>query len=383
MEEAKKQILKFVKREGVLTIALVLAVLSMFVIPPDRQYVEYIDYKTIGLLFCLMTVMAGLQKLGIFRWLGEKLLSHVRKSQSVAAVLIFLCFFTSMFITNDVSLITFVPFSMIVLELAKLEEMLIPVVVLQTIAANLGSMMLPFGNPQNLYLYGKSGYGILQFVEVIFPYGIAAFFLLLISICFLKKKPVQMMQITENSLKEKRQKEKILVYVILFFLCILAVAHYIDWRGVCIIVLLTVFFVDKTLFGSVDYSLLFTFVFFFLFIGNLGRIPFFCRLLKAILEGNEMITAVLASQIISNVPAALLLSGFTKQWKALIIGANLGGLGTLIASMASLISYKQIAQKKPEYKKKYVIFFTILNILYLLVLMTMWIILEGDEIMFL
>lgn len=372
MKGAKKQIIGWIKKESVLAIAIVLAAVSMFMVPPDGQYAGYIDYKTIGLLFCLMSVMAGYQKIGIFQWMGETLLTKVKMSRSVATVLVFLCFFTSMFITNDVSLLTFVPFSIIVLEMAEMEELLVPVVVFQTIAANLGSMMLPFGNPQNLYLYGQSGYGILQFAAVILPYGILAFILLVICLFGIKQMPVTLHIFEQSSAQIKGSKGKIIAYTILFILCILAVAHIVPWIIVLIIVSVAIFLLDKELFRRVDYSLLFTFVFFFLFIGNLGRIPFFCEFLEGILKGNEVITAVLASQVISNVPAALLLSGFSNQWDALIIGTNLGGLGTLIASMASLISYKQVAQKKPEYKSKYFKYFTIANIVYLTILMLAW-----------
>lgn len=376
MKGVRKQIIGWIKKESVLTISIVLAVASMFWVPPDKQYVSYIDYKTIGLLFCLMSVMAGYQKAGIFQWMGETLLTKVRMSRSVAAVLIFLCFFTSMFITNDVSLLTFVPFSIIVLEMAEMEELLVPVVVLQTIAANLGSMMLPFGNPQNLYLYGRSGYSMVQFVAVILPYGIVAFVLLAISLFGIKKVSVTLHMQRHNTSELKRNKGKIIAYTVLFSFCILTVAHILPWTATLIIVAVAVFLLDKELFHRVDYSLLLTFVFFFLFIGNLGRIPFFCEFLEGILKGNEVLTAVIASQVISNVPAALLLSGFSSQWDALIIGTNLGGLGTLIASMASLISYKQVAQKRAEYKSKYFRLFTITNVVYLVILMIVWMFFE-------
>lgn len=368
MKGAKKGIIGWIKRETVLSIAMLLAVVSMFLVPPDGQYTEYIDCKTIGLLFCLMSVMAGYQKMGIFRRLGETLLTHVKMSRSVAAVLIFLCFFTSMFITNDVSLLTFVPFSMVVLEMADMEELFVPIIVLQTVAANLGSMLLPFGNPQNLYLYGKSGYGILQFMTVIFPFGIVAFCLLILQLLTIRNVPVTLQSLADTSEKETFDKQRITIYTMLFVLCILAVAHVILWQVALFVVVLVIWGLDREVFQRVDYSLLFTFLFLFVFTGNLARISFFYNFLGRILEGNEMLTAVLASQFISNVPAALLLSGFTSQWDSLIIGTNLGGLGTLIASMASLISYKQVAQKKPHLKKKYFVFFTITNVVYLIIL---------------
>lgn len=365
-----KKVIEFVKKESVLSIAFLLAVASMFVVLPDTEYVSYIDYKTLGLLFCLMTIMAGYQKMGIFKLIGEALLKRVNGSRGVAAILIFLCFFTSMFITNDVALITFVPLALTVLTMAGLEHFIVPVVVLQTIAANLGSMMMPFGNPQNLYLYSKANIGMTEFMKIILPYGIFSFLLLIFSMFFIKKEEVKLRGLGEQ--KETFNTGKICIYSVLFLLSVGAVAHLISWKLVLVLVIVTVFFMDRNVFAKVDYSLLFTFVFFFLFIGNLGRIPAFCQMLQNIIQGNETITAVLASQVISNVPAALLLSGFTDNRSALIIGTNLGGLGTLIASMASLISYKQIAQNQPEYKKSYFGWFTVVNVIYLLLLILLY-----------
>ena len=368
----KEKVIKFVKKDTVLCVSFILAAMSVIIVPVDRQYIEYIDYRTLGLLLGLMVIMAGFQSLGMFQRLGRGLLNHVNNSRGVAAVLIFLCFFSSMFITNDVALITFVPLAMIVLKMAGLEEILVPVVVLQTIGANLGSMLLHFGNPQNLYLYGQSGLGLMEFVAVILPYGIFSFVLLVIHLFFIKKTSVNLGDMKENLNYCFSEKTQIVVLVALFLLCVLAVARIFPWTYIVGIVIIVIAVMNRKLFLKVDYSLLFTFVFFFVFIGNLGRIPEFCSALEGVLEGNEVITAIFASQVISNVPTALLLSGFTNQWEALIIGTNLGGLGTLIASMASLISYKQIVASYPEKKGKYFKYFTIANILYLLLLIIFW-----------
>lgn len=365
-----KKVMEFIKKESVLSISFLLAVGSMFVVFPDAEYVEYIDYKTLGLLFCLMTIMAGYQEMGIFKLIGEALLKRVNGSRGVAAILIFLCFLTSMFITNDVALLTFVPLALTVLTMAGLEHFIVPVVIFQTIAANLGSMMMPFGNPQNLYLYSKANIGMIEFVKIIVPYGGISFVLLLFSLFFIKKEKVKLKGLGEQ--KKAFDKGKIAVYSILFLLSVGAVAHLISWQLVLVLVMVVVFFMDRKIFVKVDYSLLLTFVFFFVFIGNLGRIPAFCEMLQVVIHGNEMITAVLASQVISNVPAALLLSGFTNDWNALIIGTNLGGLGTLIASMASLISYKQIAQNQPKQKKSYFGWFTVVNLIYLILLILLY-----------
>ena len=173
-----KRIKAFAKKETVLSAAIVLALVSMVLVKPDKEYLAYMDYRTMGLLFCLMTVMAGFNRLGVFRAAGGKLLGRVSRAGCVAAVLVYLCFFFSMIITNDVALITFVPFGITVLKMAGMEAMVVPVVLLQTIGANLGSMMTPVGNPQNLYLYSRAGIPALDFVGLMMPYTLASFSLL-------------------------------------------------------------------------------------------------------------------------------------------------------------------------------------------------------------
>lgn len=381
-----RQMVEFFKRETVLSVAGILAVLSMILVHPDADYAGYVDVKTLAMLFCLMLVMAGFQKLGIFARIGETLINHVSGEKGICAVLVFLCFFTSMFITNDVSLLTFVPFALTVLKLAGLEELVIPVVVLQTIAANLGSMMTPIGNPQNLYLYGQSGMENAAFILLMLPYAAAAFVLLACCVLLVKTERTGKKRKTERNREAERNygatagatevaagvRRRLFLYLILFICCIASVAHLIPWQLLLILVTAAVLISDRSLFVKVDYALLLTFVAFFVFIGNMGRIAFFYELLSRIVQGNEVIVSVLASQIISNVPAALLLSGFTDQWQGLIVGTNLGGLGTLIASMASLISYKKIVRSYPRQKGRYLVQFTAANIGFLIVLLIFW-----------
>ena len=360
-----RQIRDFVKRETVLTAALALAAVSAVVVRPDGAYLGYVDWQTIALLFCLMSVMAGFQKLGVFARIGAGLLGRVHTGRQAALVLSGLCFFSSMAITNDVALITFVPFAITVLRMARLERLILPVVTLQTIAANLGSMLTPIGNPQNLYLYARSMMSAGAFVRLMLPYCATAAVLIVIVTLFLDNGPVRAMAEGENG---RICAWKTAVYLGLFLASVAAVARLLPWQAVLAVVAVAVFFVDRSIFLAVDYSLLLTFVGFFVFIGNMGRLPAFCQFLDRILAGREMITAVAASQVISNVPAALLLSGFTDCWEQLIVGTNLGGLGTLIASMASLISYKSIARHYPERKGRYLALFTGANIMFLAVL---------------
>ena len=368
------QIKKFVKTETVLCFFSLLALISLFLVPPDAAYLDYIDFRTLAILFCLMAVMAGFQENGLFAVIAQSILCHVKNIRQILSVLVLLCFFCSMFITNDVALITFVPLTIIVFHMldAKLKKWLIPTIVLQTIAANLGSMLTPIGNPQNLYLYGKTQMSAGTFILLMLPYSLVSLLLLMICVVIVAKRSGIEVRGTEVLLTEdeKLEQKKYLLpaYLLLFVLCLLTVAHMIPYPVTLGTVALAVLLLDRGTLIKVDYSLLLTFVGFFIFIGNMGRMPAFCDFLQKIIGGREVMTAVIASQVISNVPAALLLSGFTENITALIIGTNLGGLGTLIASMASLISYKQVARQIPGEKKKYFGWFTIANIVFLMIL---------------
>ena len=386
---------EWIKKEIVLTIALVLAVISAFVIVPDGQYLEYIDFRTLGLLFCLMAVMAGLQKLGVFTGIARKLLGLVHSVRMLVLILILLCFVFSMVITNDVALITFVPFTFTVLKLVgkdAVKKLAIPVVAMQTVAANLGSMLTPIGNPQNLYLYGKAGLSVGAFLLLMLPYTLVSLVLLLLW-CLTLKGGGQKVELAEGGMgtakgaevgaedtagtatKAASGKAKSLqlpVYLLLFVLSLLTVARVIPCIAAVVIVLGILLWMDREVLFRVDYALLLTFVGFFIFIGNMGRIPAFNQFLQEMILGNEVITAILSSQVISNVPAALLLSGFTQEYAALIVGTNLGGLGTLIASMASLISFKYIGEEDKERKGAYLLYFTVVNLIFLAVLLGFW-----------
>lgn len=373
---------KIIQKETVLSVASILAVLSMFLVHPDASYAGYIDFRTLAILFSLMTVMAGLQKQGLFDRMGCELLAHTGSTLQLTIVLTGLCFFFSMLITNDVALITFVPFTFAVLggvgERLR-RKLTIPVVCMQTIAANLGSMLTPVGNPQNLYLYGKSGMSMASFLMLMLPYTAASFLLLLLwalLLCGGKKEAFSAVKV-EMEKKTNPDSRKIIMYLCLFFVCLLTVVRILPYGISFFAVLLIAGIADRDSLKRVDYSLLLTFVAFFIFIGNLGRVPAFSSWLQQIISGREVLVAVFASQVISNVPAALLLSGFTENVKALIIGTDLGGLGTLIASMASLISFRQIARQIPEKKGAYFLLFTISNFLFLAILLGVWMIISN------
>ena len=350
-----------IQKEPVLCTAALLAALSALVVLPDPAYAGYIDFRTLAILFSLMTVMAGLRGQGVFSRMGQALLGRTGGVFPLVLVLVGLCFFGSMLITNDVALLTFVPFTFAVL--GRLEPKLcralaVPVVCMQTVAANLGSMLTPIGNPQNLYLYGKSNMPLAQFIRLMLPYSLLSLGLLLVwafGVCrtlSLGAAP-RTLSTGHTPIESPR-----------LVPCGVSFAA----------VLLCTFWADRKALRRVDYSLLCTFAAFFIFIGNLGRVPAFSAWLQGMIAGREVPVAVLASQLTSNVPAALLLSGFTQNTAALIIGTNLGGLGTLIASMASLISYRQIAQELPQQKGRYFVQFTVSNLVFLAILMAAWLI---------
>ena len=364
MNAAIKACLGFMQRETVLCIALLLAVISAFLTPPNPAYLSYIDWNTLALLFSLMAVMKGFQKAGLFVYLGNQLLKRTDSSRKMMLVLVLLPFLLSMVITNDVSLITFVPFGLIVLRLANQEHLVVSLVVLQTVAANLGSMLTPMGNPQNLYLYTKSGMSFGALCHLMLPYVLISALCLILLVVLRRSSPISGISLSV----ELGDHKTLLCCLLGFLICLLGIFKIIPALVIALIVAIFLLIVDRPLLASVDYSLLGTFVGFFIFIGNIGCIDQFQSLLASLLEDHAIPVAILSSQLISNVPAALLLSGFTDQWSALIVGCNLGGLGTLIASMASLISYKMVAKDYPALRKKYLFIFTLCNVVLLVIL---------------
>ena len=400
------KVINFIKKEVVLCVALVLAVVSAFIVPPDGAYIGYIDFHTLAILFCLMGVMAGFRYIGMFQWIAGKLLKKVQNPSGIVMLLVMLCFFFSMLITNDVALITFVPFTFVVGKMLGeniYRRMVLPTVVLQTIAANLGSMLTPIGNPQNLYLYGISGMSLVEFMKIMLPYSVASLVLLvacsLIFGCKLEKGTVGEenesisesdrngsvsaaaqsgdMASLEQGITPADKKGSLVIYLVLFVMCLLTVAQILPLWITFVAVIIGISVTAYKELAHIDYALLLTFVAFFIFIGNMGRIPAFANLLQSLITGNEELVAILASQCISNVPAALLLSGFTSDVPALMVGTNLGGLGTLIASMASLISYKYVVaecatNEIPGGKGKYFLLFTVSNICFLIALVVLY-----------
>lgn len=363
----------FLKNEIVLVVSFILAVGSMFFVSPSKDYFDYIDFRTLALLFSLMVIMAGLNGIGLFSNLARSMLKRVKRFSGIALVFVILCFFLSMLVTNDVALLTFVPFTIVTLKMAKGERKIIYIVILETVAANLGSMVTPTGNPQNLYLFSAYHMHIGEFLKTILPYGALSLVCLVIC-CFLTGK--SKITVDKNSIAKKQIDKKLLVvYLVLFLIAVLCVLRVIHYLVILAAVIIVVLIADRHTLKKADFSLIFTFVFLFIFIGNLGNIQVVDEFLRNVVTGNEVLAGIVSSQFISNVPAAVLLSGFTDNANALLIGVNIGGLGTLIASMASLISFKFI-QKENVSTVKYLLLFTLVNIIFLVVNIGLWILIS-------
>lgn len=351
------------KKEIVLITASFFAIITMFIIPPNFGYVDYIDFSVLAVLFCLMAVVAGFIRSGLFDFMSSKLLDKSDNVRILSAVFIGLCFFTSMFITNDVALITFVPLTLTLLHSIS-PKRLIYVITLETIAANLGSMLTPIGNPQNLYIYSYYNMDMASFIKIVFPICLISFVLIGIMVIFTGNEKIIRYQ-TEN---KKINNKLLILYIILFVLAAVTVLRIIDYKICLIITVILLIIFDRGVFTKVDYSLLATFLAFFIFVGNLGNIGFISDMLSKIIKGREFLTSVIASQIISNVPAAVMMSRFTDNATDLLRGVNVGGLGTLVASLASLISFKLYIKTANAKPLTYIGIFTLINAILLTIL---------------
>ena len=355
----------FLRREPVFCAAFLAALISCFFVPPDSGYLDYIDLRTLALLYCLMVTVAGLRRAGVFARLSHLLCRQAGTERKLALLLVLLCFFSAMFVTNDVALLTFVPFAVAVLGMTHQEKNLITVVVLQTIAANLGSVLLPVGNPQNLYLYSHYALSMPDFLKMTAPlWGLS---LLIVVLLCLRIRPTAVnVFLGELPLLDRRC---LTVYALLFLACLSVVFRLVEWPVLLLILILVLLIYDRKRLLAADFMLLLTFVCFFVFSGNLARIETVDRILRSVLNGRELPLGAAVSQVISNVPAALLLSGFTENAKGLLLGVNIGGLGTPVASLASLISLKLYSHAQGADTGKYLRTFLGLNFALLLLLL--------------
>ena len=356
-----KKLIQFIKNEIVLVVSLLAAVVTMFFVPPSADYIEYINFSVISLLFCLMLVVSGVMETNLFGVVSERMLFVTKSERAVTIVLVAVTFFSSMLITNYVALITFVPLTIRILGSDR-KDRLILTVVLETISANLGSMATPVGNPQNLYIYDYFSLSIGEFFKILMPV-VALSMVMITTACFTGKNNA--MRGDDNIDNKIKDKKKLVLYIILFVVCMMTVLRVLDYRITLGIVVLSAVIFDRKIFKKVDYFLLLTFVAFFIFVGNLRAVPEINLALGEMINGREFIFSVMASQIISNVPAAAMLSGFTDNAAALLMGVDVGGLGTPVASLASLISMKLYSRSKNSDMKKYLLVFTVMNVIFL------------------
>ena len=361
-----KRIWGFLKREAMLGVSALAACASMLLVPPGAAYLSYIDFRVLGLLFCLMAVVALWRKCALFDVLAQKLLSGRRSARLLTLTLTLLPFFTSMLVTNDVALLTFVPFTVVVLTLTGRTGKLPWVVVLQTLAANLGSMATPVGNPQNLFLYNAFSLSAGQFFSAVLPVA-GASLALLVGAALLSDSGSTQVDFPEKAVI--RHRRLFLLTAALQLLCLLSVFRLLDYRILTAVTLLSLLLFSRETLREVDYCLLLTFVCFFIFAGNIGTVGAVRDFLTGLLQKNTLLTAALTSQFISNVPAAVLLESFTTNWKGLLLGVDVGGLGTPVASLASLISLKLYARSEGARPGRFLWLFLLSNAAGLLLLL--------------
>ena len=354
-----QQIKQQLRQEAALLIAALGAAISMFWLPPSGAYWDYIDWQVLCLLFALMLVIAGMQSCNLFQVLAEKTLALCDNLRSLSILFTLLPFFTAMFITNDVALITFVPLTILIFRNIGRQTNLIWQLVLETMAANLGSMAMPVGNPQNLFLFSHYHLASQDFFGLTLPFAIISLVFLFALAGLSKPTPVQIRFRQSCTIQKPLH---LAIYFFCFLLCLLMVFHLLPYGLTTFLVAAVCVLLNKKSLQKVDYSLLLTFVCFFIFTGNLSRIPAVHQLLSHLLSQAPFLTAVGASQIISNVPAAILLAQITTAWQPLLLGVNIGGLGTLVASLASLITFRYYLKTENARVGRYLWLFSLTNL---------------------
>ncbi len=354
----------FLKKNVVMVVAMVAAIITMFFVPPDQEYLGYFDVKTLTCLFCVLAVVCAMKNIHLFYILAKKIVRLFRNARLSILALVYITFIGSMLIANDMALLTFLPLGLFVLNTTGKNKYMAFTFIMQNIAANLGGMLTPFGNPQNLYLYTRFEIPTMEFMGIMAPLFVLA--VTLITLCcviFVKPEPLQMKddKVTLPAVRTG-------AYLLLFALAIVIVFRAIPyWIGLIIIPLVLIF-MDRKALKMVDYPLLLTFVFFFIFSGNLARIEAVKTFFSALLEKNTLLVSVGACQFISNVPSAILLSQFTENYRELLMGVNIGGVGTLISSLASLITFREYTKQNKGKTGYYMLLFTAFNFAFLIIM---------------
>lgn len=358
------RIAKFVKKNVVFCVAALAALITCFFVPPDREYFTYFDFKTLSCLFITLAVICALRNIKFFTIIARRLVLFAGNLRSLFLILIFITFLGSMIIANDMALITFLPLGYFALSVINKEKYMAYLFVLQNISANLGGMLTPFGNPQNLYLYSFYEIPTGEFCLIMLPAFLLAVLLLIIACFFVKADKLSI----SKTFPEKLDIKKTVLYLVLFVFSILIVFRVIPFLVGLILVPLVLLAVDREALFMVDYALLGTFFFFFIFAGNLSRIDAVNEVMSLLLKKDTLLVSILSCQIISNVPSAILLSQFTTDYSSLLLGVNIGGTGTLIASLASLITFSEFRVLYPRDTKKYFWLFTAISFAFLLIM---------------
>lgn len=355
---------KFTKKNAVMFIAFLAALITSFFVPPDAEYLGYFDFRTLTCLFCVLAVVCALKNINFFYMLARKIIRLFKNTRMSILALVYITFLGSMLIANDMALLTFLPLGYYVLASTNKKKYMAFTFIIQNIAANLGGMLTPFGNPQNLYLYSKYEIDNFEFIGIMAPaFTLSVVLITLCCFIFVRKEPLLI-----SDEKLRLEPKRTLLYLALFALSIVIVFRGIPYWVGLIVVPPVLIFADRKALKAVDYGLLFTFVFFFVFAGNMARIGAVRDLFGFLLEKSTLIFSILSCQVISNVPSAILLSQFTGNYQELLVGVNIGGVGTLISSLASLITFREYVKHNPGKTGYYIAMFSAFNFGFLIIL---------------
>ena len=354
----------FIKKNVVMVIAMIAALVTCFFVPPDKAYLAYFDVKTLTCLFCVLAVVCALKNINFFYILAKKLVQVFRNTRICILALVYITFIGSMLIANDMALLTFLPLGTYVITNTGKGKYMAFTFIMQNIAANLGGMLTPFGNPQNLFLYTKFQIPNMEFMGIMAaPFALAILLITLCCIIFVKPEPFEL-----KNEKMTLPVGRSVAYLLLFVLAIAIVFRGIPYGVGLVVIPAVLLFMDRKALKMVDYPLLLTFVFFFIFSGNMARIETVRALFSFLLEKNTLLVSILSCQVISNVPSAILLSQFTDNYRQLLLGVNIGGVGTLIASLASLITFREYSKQNKGKTGYYIMLFSAFNFAFLIIM---------------
>ncbi len=360
----RQQVVRLVKGQPVLIVAILAMLITCTQVPIDSQYLEYFNLRTLATLFCTLAVVEAFAHIHVFEILSKNIVIRLSNLRNAVIALVFITFVGSMILANDMALLTFLPLGYFVLRSTGNEKAMAVTFIMQNIAANLGGMVTPFGNPQNLYLYAYYRIDTMEFIRIMLPSFLVAMLLIFAICCFVKKEPLTLKRDEGYTLDVNRT----VIYAALFLFSILIVFRVVPYLVGTAVVIAALWFLDREALKTVNYPLLLTFCAFFVFSGNAARIPAVNALFSELLPKNTLLFGILSCQCISNVPSAVLLSHFTMDYVSLLPAVNIGGLGTPIASLASLITLTEFKKHQPQNVGKYIALFTLLNVFFIVVL---------------